>query len=688
MARMPGAIREREYGKVPMTRHDIVCLHTIVGFAPAHAAHFSTKADGTIIQSRDTDYRSAANRSGNYRVIAVENEDHGPAFGDWNVDDGHAVPAFTEQQIEAIAKICVWAHKTHDIPLVECPNSKPGSRGIAYHRQGIDGNWSGYDYSGRISGGEKWSNAGGKVCPGDRRISQIPQIIARAIQIAGGADKEKDKESYLSGWKELLKTASQKTTLKRARSCLERKTRYKLGKGGINPLNPLVAECDCSGFVAWSIGVPRELPPGSAKWLQTSSYWEGGGEVGDDLFALVTSAQAQPGDLYVYPDHGRKQGHMGIITEVKGGEPTSVIHCSSGNNKIHGDAIRETSIDIFRNHPKARIMQIDYAALRDLFDLPEPDIDESEADQLPSNMRLHHRLLSYDTTLKLVVTGKLILEPTGDYMGGCGALHDALNQLTPINPKYQVDLGENQEYRGFYGPKTAEAIKNFQADQGLTPSGETDAVTLVALDGVLSKLCTGSEVTHDGAAKHTNNRWSLALAAASTKGASARTARQDNLPSGVASSHKMARTDLERVLDLRELFRTCGDKFDVPPALLAALASRESRAGNVLDKDGTGDKGHGWGVMQVDNRHHNPRGGPYSIDHIEQATEIFVRFRRQVQEKRPEWEDKDVLKGAVVAYNSGVSNVQTIKRMDVGTTGNDYGNDVIARAQFYMKHLG
>jgi hypothetical protein len=164
-----------------------VCIeHTIVGLAPAHAAHFSTSGGGKIYQSRDTRYRSAANLNGNHRIIAIENADHGPEFRPWNVNDGHAVPSFTPAQVEAIAKILAWAHKTHGIPLVMAPNSRPGSRGVAYHRQGIDGNWAGYRYGGRVTGGEVWSSARGKVCPGDRRIAQIPQIIARAKQIAAG----------------------------------------------------------------------------------------------------------------------------------------------------------------------------------------------------------------------------------------------------------------------------------------------------------------------------------------------------------------------------------------------------------------------------------------------------------------------------------------------------------------------
>lgn len=184
MARMPGTewVGPHHDNGV-MSRYDVVCVHTIVGYAPAHAAHFSTNSAGTIYQSRDTTYRSAANLNGNWRVIAIENEDHGPTFKAWS---GSSVPGFTAQQIEAIARICVWANKAHGVPLVQCPDSKPGSRGIAFHRQGIQGNFA----NGWIPGGELWSSSTGKVCPGDQRISQMPQIITRARQLAGLEEDE------------------------------------------------------------------------------------------------------------------------------------------------------------------------------------------------------------------------------------------------------------------------------------------------------------------------------------------------------------------------------------------------------------------------------------------------------------------------------------------------------------------
>src|SRR5690606_20387849 len=177
MARMPGAKWSGEHSpRNKMQRYDIVCIHTIAGYAPAHAAHFSTSGGGTIWQSRDTKYRSAANLNGNHRVIAIENADHGAGFPYWDTN-GSNVPPFTDKQIEAIAKILAWAHKKHKIPLELVPDSKPHRRGIAYHRLGCD------PY--RVSGGELWSNAYGKVCPGDKRIAQIPQIIARAREIVG-----------------------------------------------------------------------------------------------------------------------------------------------------------------------------------------------------------------------------------------------------------------------------------------------------------------------------------------------------------------------------------------------------------------------------------------------------------------------------------------------------------------------
>lgn len=184
---MPGAIwKGDESGQRRMDRYDVFCIHTIVGYAPAHAAHFSVFADGDIYQSRDTLYTSAANLDGNHRVIASENEDHGPRFGGtprlpkW-------VP-LTPEQVQANAEIYAWLHAEHGIPLQMNPDSRPTSRGLGYHRQGIDGNFGGYAFPGRVPGGELWTEHLGKVCPTDARIAQLPDILAAARDITDGDD--------------------------------------------------------------------------------------------------------------------------------------------------------------------------------------------------------------------------------------------------------------------------------------------------------------------------------------------------------------------------------------------------------------------------------------------------------------------------------------------------------------------
>jgi SH3-like domain-containing protein len=185
-----------------------------------------------------------------------------------------------------------------------------------------------------------------------------------------------------------------------------------------------------------------------------------------------------------------------------------------------------------------------------------------------------------------------------------------------------------------------------------------------------------------------SNRWDRALPRVPTDGASAATASQDHLPEGVQSSRHMAQTDLGRIKAIADRFVTAASKFGVPAAVLAAIASRESRCGAVLDSQGLGDNGNGFGIMQVDKRFHDLKGtsNPASLGHLEQATGIFAQNLEDVQKNHPDWEDPYILKGAAVAYNAGVKTVQTKDGMDIGTTGNDYGSDVMARAQYYANH--
>jgi len=193
------------------------------------------------------------------------------------------------------------------------------------------------------------------------------------------------------------------------------------------------------------------------------------------------------------------------------------------------------------------------------------------------------------------------------------------------------------------------------------------------------------------------NRWEKALENCPTEGCKPATANPEGLNfAGVSASHEIARKDMANLNEARlTSLKKAAQKLNVPPAIAAALASRESHLGTILgkfgNKPGWGDNNHGWGILQVDRRHNSPLAGlndPYSQAHVEQAIGIFSRYRDQVEKKHPSWSDENVLKGACVAYNSGVSNVSTIAGMNKGTTHHDYGDDVIVRAQFYLKNLG
>uniref|UniRef100_A0A8C2J4N3 Lysozyme g n=1 Tax=Cyprinus carpio TaxID=7962 RepID=A0A8C2J4N3_CYPCA len=168
-----------------------------------------------------------------------------------------------------------------------------------------------------------------------------------------------------------------------------------------------------------------------------------------------------------------------------------------------------------------------------------------------------------------------------------------------------------------------------------------------------------------------------------TTGASERTAKQDKLTiKGVEASKKLAEHDLARMEKYKSIIIKVGGAKQMDPAVIAAIISRESRAGAAL-KDGWGDHGNGFGLMQVDKRYHTPKGAWDSELHVTQATEILIGFIKEVKVKFPKWTQEQCFKGGISAYNAGVKNVQTYERMDIGTTGDDYANDVVARAQWF-----
>ncbi|CAM4611797.1 hypothetical protein PO909_006621 [Leuciscus waleckii] len=169
-----------------------------------------------------------------------------------------------------------------------------------------------------------------------------------------------------------------------------------------------------------------------------------------------------------------------------------------------------------------------------------------------------------------------------------------------------------------------------------------------------------------------------------TTGASEVTAKQDKLTiKGVEASKKLAEVDLTRMEKYKSIITKVGKAKKMDPAVIAGIISRETRAGNLL-KNGWDPTGNGFGLMQVDKRHHTPAGAWDSEQHITQATEILIGFIKEIKAKFSEWTPEQSFKGGIAAYNKGVSRVTAqYENIDVKTSHLDYSNDVVARAQWF-----
>ena len=184
MARMPGAVWRpiaRNYTR-RVTNKNCVILHTTASAAATSmhgwfsnpsaqsSSHFHVDFNGRIEQYVDTAYMSWANAAANSRSVTVETQ-------------GSGSESWTAAQVKAIVRIIQWARKAHPaIPLRQMNSSAASEKGIGWHRLGVNGNFGSGILRGRNQrgGGQVWSSAYGKVCPGTKRIKQIPSIIKQA----------------------------------------------------------------------------------------------------------------------------------------------------------------------------------------------------------------------------------------------------------------------------------------------------------------------------------------------------------------------------------------------------------------------------------------------------------------------------------------------------------------------------
>lgn len=123
----------------------------------------------------DTAYVAPAQLDGNHRMLSCETQG---GVGD-DLSNG-----WTVAQINRLAWIAYECHLLHGYPLVAMHDSKPTSRGIGFHRLGVNP-WV-------VPGGEVWSSSRGKVCPGPAREKQVPLVISKAVALSVPASDSTD----------------------------------------------------------------------------------------------------------------------------------------------------------------------------------------------------------------------------------------------------------------------------------------------------------------------------------------------------------------------------------------------------------------------------------------------------------------------------------------------------------------
>lgn len=219
MAVASPAIRQAPLGpqtQPPMDRHDIICVHTMVGYLVSTdkffrvsngtgydgtESHFGIGGrwgpdlgggwDGRIWQWQALLNTADANYQGNPRVISIETADNAARpIEPWTINQTAAL-------IDLIAWLCTpaahagcpsdWTCHQEGIPAVLVPDTKSSRRGLAYHAQG----------AAEHTVGEWWSLSPGKDCPTAARISQFRNIVIPGVQRKLASQNPEDDVAYL-----------------------------------------------------------------------------------------------------------------------------------------------------------------------------------------------------------------------------------------------------------------------------------------------------------------------------------------------------------------------------------------------------------------------------------------------------------------------------------------------------------
>jgi Putative peptidoglycan binding domain len=178
--------------------------------------------------------------------------------------------------------------------------------------------------------------------------------------------------------------------------------------------------------------------------------------------------------------------------------------------------------------------------------------------------------------------------------------------------------------------------------------------------------------------------------------------------------HPILLEDLEAAARYGATIVAAASSFGLPPAVIVALGSGESRWGLALSPKGpTGTNdftarpftgpyrdgplppdGHGFGrgLMRIDyDAHAFARSGPWHEPdaNVRYACTVLLEFR-PVLRRRTVLHGDALLRATLAAYNCGLDNVLRAVRhgldLDFYTAGRDYSREILNRAGFFQAH--
>lgn len=223
-------------------------------------------------------------------------------------------------------------------------------------------------------------------------------------------------------------------------------------------------------------------------------------------------------------------------------------------------------------------------------------------------------------------------------------------------------LGYRIQPDGEFGPYTENIVRHFQQAKG------------VQADGVIGQYT-----------------WSLLLQQPAPKNP------QTTFQTSYAKYDRTLLKQLEEIKKYEHTIKKVAAKYEIPPSILAGLGSRESHWGLALTPPGpggTGDHGHGRGLLQVDDRWHVPfiQSGKwadgtqniiYGASVLKNCMNYFV--------KKGNWQQSlKLVQAGIAGYNCGPRRAWEGNEMGQGvdyyTTGRDYSKNVLERAGWFQLH--